>query len=344
MFETGVIPSEVEGSSVVEGSSIALRVTDLSILIVTWNSERWIDRCVRSIPAACEGLDYDVVVHDNASDDATLAHLRGTAPGDPQILRSATNEGFAAGINRAFAASRGRYVFLLNPDCELAPGTLARLFEFLEAHPQIAAAVPLLSDESGDSQREFQLRRLPTLRTLVAEVLLLDKLFPKNATTARYRYRDLDLTEPRHIEQPAAAALLLRREVVSEIGPFDESFAPAWFEDVDYCRRLAEHEKEVWVVPGTEVRHFGGASLEHIPFPDFADIWYRNMWRYANKWFRPGQRETLRWAIIAGMLLRCFAAALGLQRRDIPRREALRAYQAVLKKAFHRWDESPSSS
>jgi GT2 family glycosyltransferase len=318
------------------------RALDLSILIVTWNSERWIDRCLRSIPAACEGLAYEVLVHDNASKDSTVAHLR-----DAQVIRSAFNAGFAAGTNRAFAQSRGRYVFLLNPDCELAPRALTTLFEFLETHPNAAAAAPLLIDNDGnDSQREFQLRRLPSLASMAAEVLLLDKLFPKNATTARHRYRGLDLTEPRRIEQPAAAALLLRREVVDEIGPLDEQFSPAWFEDVDYCRRLAENKKEVWVVPAAQARHAGGASLEHIHFFDFADVWYRNMWRYGRKWMRPAQYEALRWAIICGMLLRCTAALAGLTPRRLPRRDAFRAYANVLRKAFDRWsaDSSPSSS
>ena len=316
-----------------------VRALDLSILIVTWNSERWIDRCLRSIPAACEGLEYEVVVHDNASSDRTLDHL-----GEANVLRSTKNDGFAAGTNRAFAASTGRYVFLLNPDCELAPRTLTRLFEFLESHPQIAAAVPLLFDHSGDSQREFQLRRLPTLGTFAAELLLLNKLFPRNPATASYRYRDLDLTEPRKIEQPAAAALLLRREVVEEIGPLDEQFAPAWFEDVDYCRRLAEHEKEMWVVPGAEVVHFGGSSLEHIHFAGFVDVWNRNMWRYARKWMRPGQAEALRWGIVFGMMLRVLACVVGLRPRGIGRGEAMRAYAWVLKRAFNRWGESQSSS
>ena len=311
------------------------RALDLSVLIVTWNSERWIDRCLRSIPAACEGLAYEVVVHDNASHDGTLAHL-----GDAKILRSTENEGFAAGTNRAFAASAGRYVFLMNPDCELAPRTLTRLFEFLEAHPQIAAAVPLLIDHSGDSQREFQLRRLPTLTTFAAELLLLNRLFPRNPAVASYRYRDLDLTEPRKIEQPAAAALLLRREVVEEIGPLDEQFAPAWFEDVDYCRRLAEARKEMWVVPGAEVVHFGGSSLEHIHFAGFVDVWNRNMWRYARKWMRPGQAEALRWGIVFGMMLRVVACVVGLCPRGIGRREAIQAYARTLKRAFNRWDSS----
>ena len=316
------------------------RVVDLSILIVTWNSERWIDRCLRSIPAACEGLEYEVVVHDNASMDATVSHL-----GDSTVIRSKTNAGFATGTNRAFAASRGRYVFLLNPDCELAPRALSVLTGFLDDHPGAAAAAPLLIDESGDSQREFQLRRLPTLRTLAAEVLLLDKLFPRNATTARHRYRELDLTEAQRIEQPAGAALLLRRRTMDEVGPLDERFAPAWFEDVDYCRRLAERKKEIWVVPGAQARHFGGSSLEHISFSRFTEIWYRNMWRYARKWMRPSEAEALRWVIMVGMMLRCAAGLVGLKPATVGRLEALRAYLGVLRKAFERWESSsPSSS
>lgn len=301
---------------------VETRALDLSILIVTWNSERWIDRCLRSIPAACAGLEYEVVIHDNSTDNA----------------------GFAGGTNRAFRNSKGRYVFLLNPDCELESGAVAWLFQFLEAHPEIAAAAPLLRDEGGESQRNFQLRRLPTLAALTAEALMIDKVWPGNPVTAKYRYRDLDLTEPRRIEQPAAAALLLRREVVDEIGPLDEQFAPAWFEDVDYCRRLAERKKEIWVVPAAHAQHFGGASLEHMDFAGFVDIWYRNMWRYAHKWMRPGQAGLLRWAIVAGMLLRCAAGLVGLRPRGVRRWDAFRGYAAVLRKAVDRWDSSPSSS
>lgn len=316
------------------------RTVELSILIVTWNSERWIDRCLRSIPAACEGLEYEVIVHDNASEDSTLAIIGSQV----NVLRSATNAGFAAGTNRAVGAATGRYLFLLNPDCELEPKALTRLFEFLETHPEAAAAAPLLIDESGHSQRHFQLRRLPTLGNLAAQVLLLDKFFPKNPATSRYRYRDLDLTEPQRIEQPAAAALLIRREVVEDVGAFDEGFAPAWFEDVDYCRRLAEKHKDVWVVPAARVTHFGGASLEHMRFERFIDVWYTNMWRYARKWLRPGQAEALRMVIIVGMILRLFAGGVGLKPKGIRRREAFRAYTQVLRKAVDRWDGSSRSS
>jgi GT2 family glycosyltransferase len=306
---------------------------DLSILIVTWNSERWIERCLASIKEACDGVEYEVVVYDNASTDATISRIGD----DAQVIRANANDGFAAGTNRALAQSRGRLVFFLNPDCELAPKALTLLVNFLDQNPHAAAAAPLLEDESGDSQREFQLRRLPTMRSFAAEVLLFDKLFPRNATTAHYRYRDADLTHPIRVEQPAAAAFLIRRDVFDEIGPLDERFAPAWFEDVDYCRRLAAAGKEVFAVPAARARHFGGASLEHVGLARFIEVWYRNMWLYARKWFTPAEAEGLRWMIIAGMLLRCVASVAGFANGH-GRWPSLRAYANVAKKAFNRWD------
>lgn len=309
-------------------------VPRLSILIVTWNSERWIERCLASLPAACEGLDYEVLIHDNASSDATLERM--PSP-NTHVVKGAANDGFAAGTNRAFERSRGRYVFLLNPDCEMKPRALTRLCNFLDENSQAAAAAPLLADEGGLSQREFQLRRLPGIWMLAAEALLLDKIFPGNRLSSRYRYRDLDLSSPQVIEQPAAAALLIRREVFSAIGELDEQFAPAWFEDVDFCRRLAAAGKDIYLVPDAVARHFGGASLEHLPYVQFIDLWYRNMWLYARKWFSKGEAEALRYAIVAGMLLRTIAAFLGVKNGSTTRGEALHAYTSVLRKAMNRW-------
>jgi N-acetylglucosaminyl-diphospho-decaprenol L-rhamnosyltransferase len=312
----------------------------LTIAIVTWNSERWIERCLRSIDRACAGMAHEIVVYDNASTDRTLQLVGACAT----LLRGATNAGFAAGINRAVKSAQGKYVFLLNPDCELEPRALAELVAYLDAHPDVAAAAPLLSDDDGGSQREFQLRRLPTLATLVAEVLGVSKLWPSNRVTARYRYRDLDLSAPRAVEQPAAAALLLRRDVFDQVGPFDERFAPAWFEDVDYCRRLAAAGKRVVVVPAARARHVGGASLEHVRFADFVDHWYRNMHLYARKWFPAWQAALLRAAIVLGMLLRIPLGFLGLAHRDAGRRTAVRGYARVLGMALRNWSERAASS
>jgi len=309
---------------------------ELSILIVTWNSARWIERCLASIPAACGDLEHEIIVYDNASSDETL---RTIGDRDDLLIRSEHNDGFGMAINRAFERSRGRYVFLLNPDCELEPEALKLVHDFMEAHPNAAAAAPLLANDDGGSQREFQLRRLPTFWSLAAEIFAVGRFFPR--ATTHHRYRDIDLTKPQRVEQPAGAALMIRREVFEEIGPFDEQFSPAWFEDVDYCARLAAAGKEVWVVPAAAARHFGGASLEHLSFAKFQELWYRNMWRYAQKWLRAGEAEALRWTIIAGMAFRVVAALIGVAHRNVGPLRAARAYASVLRKAFHRWRESP---
>src|SRR2546428_7073076 len=135
----------------VETPPVLKSAPDLSILIVTWNSERWIERCLSSISAACEGLLYEVVLYDNSSADRTLRFVSD----DIRSIASQSNDGFAGAINRAIASVRGPYVFLLNPDCELAPRCLALLVDFLRTHPNVAAAAPLLEDERGNSQREF---------------------------------------------------------------------------------------------------------------------------------------------------------------------------------------------
>jgi hypothetical protein len=323
-----------------EGLVAAQDSPELSIVIVTWNSERWIERCLQAIPAACAGLTYEVVLYDNSSIDRTL----GLVNGDVRVIAGGANDGFATASNRAVQAARGPYVFFLNPDCELEPGSLSMLIDFLRAHPNAAAAAPLLVEEGGYAQREFQLRRLPTLLTFAAEVLALDKLWPSNRITAWSRYRDLDRSRPQLVDQPAAAALLLRREVFDDVGPLDEQFWPAWFEDVDFCRRLAAAEKEIWVVPAAGARHFGGASLEHVPFARFVDLWYGNMWRYARKWFAATDVEALRWIIILGMMLRLPAALAGVAHPEVGRWNALKAYSRVLRKAFMRWDDSSASS
>jgi GT2 family glycosyltransferase len=331
-------------SRIVTAAAAPARAIDVSILVVTWNSDRWIGRCLRSLPAACGALSYEVIVHDNASRDTTRAAVTAAEQPAVVLMEANINHGFAGGLNRAIARARGRYLFLLNPDCEPAPGSIAGLAGHLDANRTVAAAVPLLIGEDGVPQREFQLRRLPTLSSLVAEILLLEQLLPNNRVTARYRYRDLDISSPQVIEQPAAAALMLRRSVVDAVGQFDERFAPAWFEDVDYCRRMAGEGNVIELVPAAVATHHGGASLQHVPYDEFVSVWYRNLFHYAKKWLRGSQVEALRWAIVAGALLRSGASLLGLRNGKAGRMASARAYLTVAGDALRRWKhERPSS-
>jgi GT2 family glycosyltransferase len=312
---------------------------DVSILIVTWNSAPWIERCLRAIPAAAGARTWEAIVVDNASSDGTAALARGIGLGAARIVEAGVNRGFAGGINDAVAGASGRYLFLLNPDCEAEPGSIEALVEFLD-QTGAAGAAPLLLGGDGEPQREFQLRRFPTLGSILGEVLLLDRLVP--STRSAHRYGEVDLARTRVIEQPAAAALMLRRAIVDAVGPFDERFAPAWFEDVDYCRRVHQAGGRLHLVPTARVVHAGGSSVETLGFGRFLEIWYRNLDRYTGKWLGERARRRVRMAVVAGMILRIAAAAGGAG--TVPRREAIAAYRRVLAQAWRRWDETSRSS
>jgi N-acetylglucosaminyl-diphospho-decaprenol L-rhamnosyltransferase len=297
-------------------SKARIEVPDVSVIMVTWNSARWVGACIEALAAACEDVEWEVVVVDNASADDSAAIAERHAGERGRVIRNQANRGFAGGVNQAIEAAHGEFLLLVNPDCVLDPGSVARLVEACQAGADVAGAAPRLRGADGVPQDRFQFRRLPTAGALVAELLFVDKLAPWNPATARYRCRDCDFSRPGDVEQPAFSAVLLKTRVVRREGPLDESFRPAWFDDVDYCRRLRAAGYRFVVVPDATGVHAGGASLEAMHRGAFAVIWYGNMHRYARKWLTAGGAELLRWSIIAGMSIRIVATAFGLGRFD----------------------------
>ncbi len=316
---------------------------DVSIIVISWNSARWIERCLRAIPAAAGSRSFETIVWDNASADASASIARAIDGERTEVVASATNRGFAGALNDVIPRTRGKYVFLLNPDCEPQAGSIEALAAFLDGSAA-EGAVPLLIGEDGEAQQEFQLRRFPTLRSILADVLLVEKIHPANPVSRHYRYEGLDVTRPQAIEQPAAAALMLRRATLDATGAFDERFAPAWFEDVDYCRRIHDGGGRLWLVPAARVVHAGGSSLEVLGLGPFLELWYRNLYRYTGKWLGKKDAEIVRMAVAGGMILRIGAAAAGIGTGAVPRREAIAAYRRVLAQAWRRWDETSQPS
>lgn len=319
-------------------------VPDVTVAIVSWNSAAWIERCLRAVDESARERRFEIVVWDNASSDGTAEAAERIADARVLVVRSRGNRGFAGGLNGILDVTTGRNVLLLNPDCELAPGTVDTLAAYLDAHPNVGAVAPLLLNPDGTPQREFQLRRFPTLAAVAAEILLLQRLAPDNRASARYRYRDLEIDRPVDVEQPAAAALMIRRSVIDTVGSFDERFAPAWLEDVDYAKRIWNAGFSIVLVPEATATHEGGVSLDHLTMGTFVEVYYRNLYKYALKWWPARDAEKLRWVILAGMLLRSAALAAGMAPNGESRWRPIAAHMRVFRKAFFRWDDRSLSS
>ena len=289
--------------------------------IVSWNSAAHLPAAIRSVP---EGV--PVVVVDNASTDGSVAAARAAGA---RVIEAGVNLGFGPACNRAAReGAPSETILFLNPDAALVDGrrTLDVLLETLDADPAVAAVAPRLT---GDGQERFQLRRLPSIGSLVREALLVDRLFPGNPGFRRDRYLDRDRDTAFDVEQPAAAVLLVRRDAFEALGGFNPVFMPAWFEDVDFCARLLESGRRIRYVPEGRATHVGGVAMNALPYRDFRPAYVRNLFLYLARHASPGFRAVARLSTLGGAILRL--ALLPVVRPDHPRSDAAAAHARVVR-------------
>ncbi len=273
----------------------------ISVVVVNWNSEHFLEKCVTSLLK--HGAGCEIVVVDNASDDQSADFIPSSAQ-NPILLRNTENAGFAAANNAGWKRSTGELILFLNPDVECLPGAIGDLQQMLLREPSLWACAGLLLPASRSGRSEFNIRRLPTLTGVAAEMLLLDEIWPRNPWTSRYRMAGEDLHEAREVEQPAAACLMIRRSALESIGGFDEAFRPAWFEDVDLCKRIRDAGGRIFFQPAAQFMHHGGYSLNRLPYAKFLEYYHSNQIRYFAKHHGRREARRVRRLVTAGMCLR----------------------------------------
>ncbi|MCP5119852.1 MAG: glycosyltransferase family 2 protein [bacterium] len=276
-------------------------MTDVGIVVVTYNSESVIAACLAEATARGD----EVVVVDNASADRTLEQVR-RFPG-VTLIANRTNRGFAAAVNQGASATETELILLLNPDVEL----LDDLLPLVEAcrDNNVAAATGKLIGRDGRPQAGFNLRRLPTPWMLAFEVLGVNHLWPGNSLNRRYRCLDLDPGVEADVEQPPAAFAMIRRDVWRAVGGMDEQFHPLWYEDVDLFRRIAGLGYRVRYVPSVAARHTGAHSIKKLSYRCRQLYWYDSLLKYASKHFATGGRIFTHIAVMFAAVLRMFAEA-----------------------------------
>jgi N-acetylglucosaminyl-diphospho-decaprenol L-rhamnosyltransferase len=303
----------------------------LAILIVNWNARDLLLRCLASLAP----LLHRVIVVDNASEDGSAEAVAREFP-RVTLVRSASNLGFAGGVNRARreAGDAVEYLLLLNPDTVASSDAIDMLLAAFADNHAIAAVGGRLLYPDGSPQTGFNIRRFPTLGSFAMDLLLIDQVWPDNPSTRWYLARDLDRssrTPPMDIDQPAAACLMVRAEAFDAIGGMDERFHPAWFEDVDFCRRLRARGLRIRFEPRATFFHQGGVAMRTLGLGRFSSIWYANMERYVRRHHGVPGWLLLKGLIGAGMSARI---AISLLRGD---GGSARAYAAVLRQTATRW-------
>ena len=272
--------------------------SEIGVVIVAYNSAGVIERCLRSLAGV-----QRIVVIDNASADDSAAVARNT--GLATVISNESNRGFAAAVNQGIATLTTPLILVLNPDVELETELSPTSAIVLEAlRPEVALVGGRLDDDDGVYQSGFGVRALPTPGMLIAEVLLLNRVWPGNPWNRRYRCAGFDPNSAQDCEQPAGAFLLLRREMAERLGGFDERFYPLWFEDVDLCWRARAAGYRVRYEPSARGRHGGAHSIASLSAAKRNKAWYGNLLRFAEKHFSTADILALRTASTVGLVLR----------------------------------------
>ncbi|WP_136442058.1 glycosyltransferase family 2 protein [Pacificoceanicola onchidii] len=241
-------------------------------------------RAAEAAMRALDGLDAELVIVDNASGDGSFETLKARAQGWPgvRVIQSGRNGGFGAGNNVGIRAglsdgSKPDFVYLLNSDAFPAPDAIRCLVNHLETNPKAGFAGSFIHGEDGDPH--ITAFRFPS----VWSELEGSARFGPISRVLKNRIVPLPLPETtRRVDWLAGASMMMRQEVLDEIGLFDETFF-LYFEETDLCLRAARAGYETHYVVDSKVAHIGSVSTGMKTWDRIPGYWLDSRWHYFSK-------------------------------------------------------------
>jgi len=255
---------------------------DVDLGVIYTYEDHFMPRLLETLAASSEGVRSRLILVDNASERGAEV-WRPHFP-EVMILKNTSRLGYAENLNRVLAASTARYALLLNTDMYFEPQEqcLTRMVRFMDRHPECGLSVCRIYHPDG--AYAYPARRLQTWRTVAARRLGLARLFPGELD--RYLYRPEGTHGQYECEWVSGCFMMVRRETALAIGGLDTGFRK-YFEDVDYCLRVA--------AAGWEVMFNGDTSVIHCEQRASKNLFSRDAWlhlqsnlRFIKKWgFKP---------------------------------------------------------
>jgi len=272
------------------------------VIIINYNGGDLLSACIASIfPQGVQSI----IVVDNASSDDSLLFLEQNYQNERRlrIIRNARNYGFAKACNIGVQASLQPFILFLNPDCVLEPGALHRMVEVLEANPVAGMVGGLLIDPDGAEQGGGR-RAVPTpWRSLVraSGLYRFANRWPRLFYDFHLHKQPLP-DAPVEVEAISGALMLVRREAMKDVGPWDEGYF-LHCEDLDWCMRFWQKGWKILFVPDAPVVHQKGSCSQSRPI--FVE-WHKHkgMMRFYRKFFRHRYPGALMWLVALGIWLR----------------------------------------
>ncbi len=239
-----------------------MRATDLSIIIINWNTRQMLLDCINSIYGTVKLASFEVFVVDNGSTDGSTDAVQHQFPG-VHVIANGRNLGFAAANNLALRRMQGSYAVLLNSDTLLKKGALDRMLQFMQDHPEAGMCGPQLLFRDGSKQ---------TSTGVFPE--LFSELASKSITNLflTVRPRPTVFRGPSIVNFIIGACMFVRSTAIDQAGMLDEDYF-FFYEEVDWCFRMNRSGWKIFHIPDIEIYHFGGQSTKDINLRARVESW-----------------------------------------------------------------------
>jgi GT2 family glycosyltransferase len=247
-----------------------LRILDLSIIIINWNSAGFVRKCLQSVYAGTVGCTFEVIVVDNASFDKCGEIVRNEFP-PARFIQSTVNLGFAKANNLGAREAKGRNLLFLNPDTEVIGDALLSMVLFLDARPD-AGLVGCRLLNTDLSLQTSCVQAFPSILNQALDTEHLRRVFPK----LRLWGMQALLTDgnPVEVEVVAGACLMIKSDVYDAVGQFSSNYF-MYAEDADLCFKSQQAGWKNYHLGSVSVVHHGGRSSDKKPESNFASVMMR---------------------------------------------------------------------
>lgn len=255
-------------------------MTSVSIIIVTYNSEKEIVNCINSLLPQLNDINGRIIIIDNNSADNTISLINDIKSKSISIIRNKENFGFTKANNQGIKHAKGDYILFLNPDTIVPNSAIRILLNEIKYNSDCGAIAPQLRYPDGKIQRSC--RRFPRRRDILYESTGLSNIFNNSKILNYWKMGDFDHKSTSLVDQPAGAALLISKKIFDEIGLLDEQF-PMFFSDVDLCKRIWDKGYNIQYTTNTYIIHKGGASVYRKRLKMIVSSHF-SFWKYFNKY------------------------------------------------------------
>ena len=300
---------------------------DLSILIVNWNAVHYLKPCLASVYREVKGIEFEVLVVDNASYDGS-AELVKTAFPRATFIQSDKNLGFIRGNNLLFRYAKGRNILLLNPDTEIIGDAVQKMLGYLESLPQAGAIGCRLVSADG-SVHTSSIHTFPTILNQLLDAEVLRRRFP-NSSLWNLKPLYEDSRAPVEVHSISGACYMIKRGIFEQVGLMSEDYL-MYGDDIDLSFKIKKAGYKVYYTNQSRVMHYGGKSTASWK-QALADVWMRDsihrfLVKFRGCWYGSCYKVTM--AAVAVVRLGLIMV-MKLVAKDAGRRERL-TY------AFTRW-------